>query len=89
MKRFCCKKFQFFYSGEKALGLNIRVIKLSKEFIQRGQLDFDRNFLITEGYLGKVNDCKKVMVIKYCPFCGKELIKLYSDEEYVQEVMEP
>lgn len=89
MDKFCCNSFQFFYSSEKNYGLNIRVIKLSDRFIQRGDLDFDKVYYITEGYEGNIGADEKRIVINYCPFCGKELKVFYGkDDSYVQEIMD-
>ena len=89
MQKFCCEKFKFFYSGDKTMGLNIRIIKLNEEFIKRGKLKIDKNFLITEGYSGNILDCQKTMVINYCPFCGQYLRDIYISDEYVQEIANP
>lgn len=81
--KFCCIKFSFLNSGDKTMGINIRIIKLSNRFVERAQLDFNVNFLITEGY-ENLDTCKKI-VISYCPFCGTELNTFYLDEKYIQE----
>lgn len=86
--KFCCDKFRFFYSGEKSMGLNIRIVKFNKGFVQRSQLDFDINYLITDGYNDNIDNSKK-MVVKYCPFCGEDLKKRYNKDEYVQEIISP
>lgn len=86
IKRFCCSKFQFHYLGDKQMGLNIRIVKLSKEFMERGQLKFNKNYLITEGYSENILECKS-MVIQFCPFCGTELKSIYGDDEYTQETI--
>jgi hypothetical protein len=56
MEKFCCDTFHILYSRDKVMGLNIRIIKLSKEFIQRGQLSIDKSYFITEGYSGDIFD---------------------------------
>jgi hypothetical protein len=89
MKKFCCEKFRFHYSGDKGMGLNIRIIKLSKEFIQRGQLKIDKSYFITEGYSGDIFECQKKIAIKYCPFCGTNLETMYNSDDYVQEIANP
>jgi hypothetical protein len=85
---FCCEKFRFFYSGEKTLGLNIRIVKLSKDFVLRANLNIDKTYFITEGYPDSIDECKKIMVINYCPFCGSDLKRTYKNDEYVQEMMD-
>jgi hypothetical protein len=86
-KKYCCDKFKGLATGRKDYGLNIRIVKLSQSFVERGQLTFDRSFMITEGYSGGINECKKVLAIEYCPFCGTRLNKFYKSDDYVQEVV--
>lgn len=87
MLKFCCQKFEFHYSGKKQFGLNIRIIGLSEDFVQRGNLDFDMTYFITEGYENDIDNCKKRIVINFCPFCGTNLRKYYIDKDYIQETM--
>jgi hypothetical protein len=87
--KFCCDKFKFFYSGEKAMGLNIRIVQLSKDFMERSNLSFNKSYFITEGYSNLIDECKKKMAINYCPFCGSDLKRKYGSDEYVQEIMTP
>lgn len=87
MKEFCCSKFQFFYSGSKEDSLNIRIVKLSDEFIQRGNIKIDRSCFITAGYSGDITECVNKMAINYCPFCGSLITSHYKSEEYIQEIV--
>lgn len=57
--KFCCDKFRFFYSGEKSAGLNIRIVKLSKDYIERGNLKIDRMYFVTEGTLVRLMNAKR------------------------------
>jgi hypothetical protein len=69
----------------KEMGLNIRIIKLSPAFVNRGYLgDNVYRYIITEGYT-VFDDKVKTSVIEFCPYCGKELKKLYHSDEYVNE----
>lgn len=70
------------------MGLNIRIIGYGKSFQERAQLNIDRNFIITEGYAGKIEDCAKKAIINFCPFCGTNLRAFYKDMSYIQEIME-
>ena len=68
------------------MGLNIRIIKLGKEFLAKGYLgDNPYRYLVTEGYR-ELDDDIKIMVIEFCPFCGRELRKIYNTDEYVNEL---
>ena len=87
MLKFCCDKFRFFYSGEKTMGLNIRIVKMSKDFVSRTGLNFDKNYFITEGYSNAIEECKKKIAIDFCPFCGSDLKRIYRSDDYVQEVV--
>lgn len=88
MKKYCCDKFHFLYSGEKTMGLNIRIVGFSASFKERAQLSIDRSFIITEGYHEKIEDCAKKIVINFCPFCGTDLRSFYKDVNYIQEEIE-
>lgn len=89
MKKICCNKFEFFYSADKTWGLNIRVIKLSDKFKERGDIKIDKAFFITEGYEGEICGKEKSVAINYCPFCGTKLQKFYGkDDSYVHEIMD-
>lgn len=68
MQKFCCEKFRFHYSGDKTMGLNFRIVKLGKEFLERTHMQQDKVYFITEGYSGDIFECPKKIVIKYCPF---------------------
>ncbi len=70
------------------MGLNIRIIGISKSFQERAQLNIDRNFIITEGYAGTIEDCAKTVIINFCPFCGTNLRAFYKDGSYIQEMMD-
>lgn len=87
MLKYCCDKFRFLNSGVKNMGLNIRIVKLSKEFIERGNLDFDKSFLITEGYSNTIDECSQKIAINFCPFCGSNLKKFYKSDDYIQEII--
>ena len=86
MKNFCCNAFRFHYELDKSIGLNIRIIKLSPEFIERANYKGNvYRYLLTEGY-ADFNDKVKRSIIEFCPYCGKELKKIYCSDEYVNEV---
>lgn len=86
MMKFCCDKFQFFYSGETQTGLNIRVVKpkFDKTLYSKLFKSDDLSFFITEGYV-KNDSPNKLMVIQYCPFCGGNLKRFYKDDKYINE----
>lgn len=85
MKKFCCHSFNFHHGLKKGMGLNFRIIKLTQAFIDRGYLgDNKYRYIITAGY--EIFDDKvKMAVMEFCPFCGKELKKIYRSDEYVNE----
>lgn len=70
------------------MGLNVRIVGFSKTFKERAQLNIDRNFIVTEGYSGNIDDCPKKMVIYFCPFCGTDLRNFYKDVSYIQEIID-
>jgi len=87
--KFCCDKFRFFYSGEKSAGLNIRIVKLSKDYIERGNLKIDRTYFVKEGYPGAIDECQKKMAINHCPFCGSHLKRTYESDTYFRKLWMP
>ena len=86
-KKFCCNKLRFLYSGEKYLGINVRVIKLDQNIVLNGNLSKDKAIMLTAGYSGDITECEKKILINYCPFCGSNLKYLTKNENYFQEVM--
>ena len=85
MNKFCCDKFRFHYEGPNEMGLNFRIIKLSPAFVKRGYFgDNVYRYIISDGYT-KFDDKVKKIFMEYCPFCGKELKKIYRSDEYVNE----
>lgn len=98
IKKYCCLNFQIHNTFENSFGLNIRIAKASKQFMDRSNasgfpLDNPISFYLTEGYQGTLNDNlnlnMKRMVIWYCPSCGTKLHDFYKSDEYVQEIVEP
>ncbi len=90
--KFCCEHFKFRIQGESNMGLNIIIVKLSKEYINESEKrgfpvkkDELYNFILTEGYVGKLTNKGQSIFINYCPFCGKKLQKHYAKDEYVNE----
>lgn len=85
MKKFCCDNFRFRHSGDSSMGLNFRIIKLSNYFIERSQYKGNiYRYFITEGY-ESLTDKTKILLMEFCPYCGKELKKIYRSDEYVNE----
>jgi hypothetical protein len=83
--KYCCQWFEVSHRSEKQIGLNIRIIKLSPEFVKRGYFgDNLYRYIITEGYTS-FDDRVKRAFIEFCPYCGKELKKIYRSDEYVNE----
>lgn len=85
MMKYCCERFRFYVTGSKDQNLNIRIMKLEKEFLaymdpKKGPLWF----FINSGF-EELGINTPIMVINYCPFCGKKLHKYYSSDIYVNE----
>lgn len=92
MKHFCCESFQYRYNSINSMGLNIRIVKPSKEFIKRAEsinlnFNFEKLFYyVTEGYEGKFDNINtKSFQIFFCPFCATKLDEYYKSETYIQE----
>ncbi|WP_288435978.1 hypothetical protein [uncultured Chryseobacterium sp.] len=96
-KKFCCKKFEYYYTGEKTMGLNFRIVKYGMNLLIKEAKFYSKKiedvcskaFFITEGYSDKITDFKiKKIVINYCPFCNQKLRDFYTSDDYVQETIE-
>lgn len=70
------------------MGLNVRVIRLSKALVRNGKLSSNKSVMLTEGYSGNIDDCQKRIVIQFCPFCGTNLKYIKKNDLYIQEDME-
>lgn len=75
--KYCCESFQFRHEGEKEMGLNIRIVKLSAaDAFEEKDLDYPYRVVMTEGYIDNQTYIKKSL-IKYCPYCGICLENFY------------
>jgi hypothetical protein len=90
--KYCCQKFQVSHQAQKNMGLNIRVIKLTKQYInesERRGFPIKKNelysFIITENYEEKLTNKGQSTFINYCPYCGKKLNKYYSKDDFINE----
>jgi len=89
MREFCCDTFRFRHDGTSSMGLNFRIIKLSPNFIERSHYKGNiYRYLITEGY-EVLDENTKVLLMEFCPHCGRELKRIYHSDEYVNEVNHP
>lgn len=84
-KKYCCELLQSRVELPRELGLNIRVIQVPKAMTENNKTLY-RTF-ITPGYTLESRSIP-IMPIAYCPFCGTNLLKLFSSEEYVNEQYE-
>jgi len=85
MKKYCCNSFMARLETDRGMGLNIRIVKLTeREVFDKKELKKPYRVFLTEGYeIGQSN--VKMALIKFCPFCGKEIERFYSLESYVNE----
>jgi hypothetical protein len=94
MKKFCCDKFKSSYdSGKiydnegkliKELYPNIVIFKITDSRIDTSKRPF--RFLIVCGFL---KDKPPIIMVSYCPFCGKNLHDFYKSDEYVNIDVNP
>lgn len=83
MSNFCCDKFKNRLELPREEGLNIRIIKFEpKELLDREK---PYRFFITPGYNLRDRNVP-TFNIAYCPFCGQNLFKFYTQDGYVNEV---
>lgn len=73
-------------NADKRQGLNIRIVGMSAQFLQRSSSNKPFAVYITEGFDDKIENCNKRVVINYCPFCGVNLSSFYT-AEYIQDVL--
>ncbi len=81
--KYCCEDFKFRVNLFNYQHPNIRIVKFTDSRYESGIGKF--SFVITEGYEEKFS-FRMVVVIKYCPFCGKKLSKFYKDDAYANEI---
>lgn len=82
--KYCCEEFKFRATLPNCKGPNIRVIKITGP-----HYDYDVGkfvFVMARAYLDKYSVDNMIVVIKYCPFCGKKLSKFYKDDAYAHEI---
>ena len=82
--KYCCENFKFRATLPNDKGPNIRIIKLTDP--RYGSLTRKLIFAMTEGYSGKYSVHVLIVIIKYCPFCGKKLSRFYKDDAYANEI---
>ena len=81
--KYCCEGFESAYNMPNYYGLNIRIVKYTKEELL-DQTSLYR-FYITVGY--KETDINiPCFNIAFCPFCGKNLFKFYASDRYINEM---
>ncbi|MEX0273998.1 MAG: hypothetical protein AB3N16_06445 [Flavobacteriaceae bacterium] len=90
-RKFCCERLKGLYTVEKEFGPNFRIIKISDNFktqsLRRGiEINDYLRYLITSGYDSKLSSSlTDVIFIEYCPFCGNELSRVYSENVFINE----
>jgi hypothetical protein len=86
--KYCCEFFKFRHEGEKEMGLNIRIVKLTAtDVFSINDLNHPYRVVMTEGYINNLTYIKK-STIKYCPYCGICLNTFYNTDNYVNEKIE-
>ena len=92
---YCCNRFKSYYEIEKDFIRvpNIKIVKLNSdrftidsESYKRGIRGNLRFYIVTEFY--EKWDVTRVLsiFIIYCPFCGKNLYKFYTNDAYANEI---
>ena len=75
MNKYCCEDFQWRYTCDPGMGLNIRAAELHDSQRSTG-------FFLTEGY--KIGDKNvKTASIVFCPNCGENLKSFYQGHKEV------
>ena len=79
---YCCERFESAHSAPNHYGLNIRIVKYTKdELLDKEHL---YRYYITAGY--KEEDIRVPNFnIAFCPFCGMNLFDFYASDKYVNE----
>ncbi len=89
--KYCCEKFKDYATLEKRYTPIIRIIKLTSDYYFENSNDkyFQKSgliFEITEAYSGEYKTLKGwTIIIDYCPFCGTNLHKFYTSQDYAHE----
>ncbi len=84
---FCCERFQFYYTARPENPITIRVIDLPETLrtLQRPLLSDPLTFLLVSSYIPPMRMDTHVVNIRFCPFCGEELKRVYSGDDYLNE----
>ena len=81
--KYCCEKFEINHGFPNTTAPNIRMVKfepIPKAGVEKSHC----SFFITMGY-DKFSIRLPTMMINFCPFCGTNLKKFYTSEDYVNE----
>lgn len=78
---YCCDMLEHMVKREKFNSLNVRIVFLEGEL---GDVDLPNRIFITDGY-GIDNKYPAASVIRFCPYCGSDLIYLMKNKENANE----
>lgn len=81
--KFCCERFKSRHESPREMGLNIRVLKFSKEELIDEKKPY--RFFVSTAYALKDKGIA-TLNIAYCPFCGTSLFDFYKGDEYINEI---
>lgn len=84
-KKYCCDKMKFDMELDRRVGPNIRVIKVEPENLRWSNPKFPYRFYITVGYEKGEKDVPRRM-IDYCPYCKRNLNKIYRSDLFINEI---
>jgi hypothetical protein len=90
--KYCCVKFESYHKLHNQTRPNIRIVKYTSDFLINSvevgnKLRSPYRFYITFGYEKFEIDMLSIF-IEYCPFCGVDLFKFYTKEEFANEIEE-
>ena len=80
-QKYCCERFQGYYEKPEPSRLTFPFIKIYK--IEKDEWNKGKKLLRYSIVCGFEKDKPPHIIIKYCPFCGKNLFKFYKSDKWV------
>jgi hypothetical protein len=84
MSKYCCRHFESDCNVDRRARPNIRIVKIDITKVPEINHKYPYRFYFTVGYTEEEKNVPS-RLLYYCPYCGKDLLKFYRSDEYVNE----